>query len=132
MADGWDAHNILTNLAVRVGSLEGTVRTFMDRWKDQDDAASLGRRVTHEKIELLAMQIERLANDLRGVQQDIAELKNEVDEEIMPTVRSTEFARERQAGAKGVWAFIAGAVLAAASALAYIADKALSYLVPKP
>jgi lipid II:glycine glycyltransferase (peptidoglycan interpeptide bridge formation enzyme) len=132
VSDEWNQGNVLANLAVRVGQLEGVIKTFMERWKDQDDAAVLGRRITQEKVELLSMQIERLANDLRGVQQDIAELKNEIDEEIMPTMQTTQFARERKAGARGVWALVGGAVLAAASAVTYIADKALSYLIPKP
>lgn len=128
MTDGWNSENILTNLAVRVGQLEGTLTTFMNTWRAQDDAAALGRRVTHEKIELISLQVERLANDLRSVQQDIAELKMEVDEEIMPTVRVTQFARERDAGAKSVWALIGAGTVAMASAMAYLADKLVQYL----
>lgn len=128
MTDGWAPENILTNLAVRIGQLEGTLDVFMKTWRAQDDAAGLGRRVTHEKIELISLQVERLANDLRSVQQDIAELKQEVDEEIMPTVRVTQFARERRAGARSVWALIGGGVVALASAMAYLADKLMQYI----
>lgn len=129
MTDGeYQLHNIMTNLAARVGQLEGTVTTFMNTWRAQDDAAALGRRVTHEKIELISLQVERLSNDIQSVQQDIAELKMEVDEEIMPTVRVTQYARERKAGARSVWALIGAGVVSVASALAYLADKLAAYL----
>jgi hypothetical protein len=128
MSDGWDLQNVLTNLAVRVGQLEGTITTFMNTWRTQDDAAGLGRRVTHEKIELISLQVERLANDIRGVQQDIAELKLEVDEEIMPSIQVSKYARERKAGANSVWALIGAGVVAAASLFAYLADKLMQYI----
>jgi hypothetical protein len=132
MAEEWDDRNILTNLARRLGELEGTLKAFMDRWKDQDDAASLARRVTHEKIELLSMQIERLANDLRGVQQDVAELKNEVDVEIMPSVEAYENAQHRRQGAKGVWAFVWAAAVGFVGMLAYIAERVVGFLTTRP
>jgi hypothetical protein len=126
--DHFNLQNILTNLAVRVGQLEGTLNAFMERWKAQDDAAGLGRRVTHEKIELLSLQLERLANDVQGMQQDVAELKKEVDEEVMPTVRVTQFASERRAGARSVLVMIYGGAVIVISALAYIADRVVGWL----
>lgn len=132
MSDGWDLQNILTNLAVRVGQLEGTLNAFMERWKAQDDAARLGRQVTHDKINLLSVQVERLANDIQGVQQDVAELKLEVDEEIMPTVQASQFANERRAGARSVLVVIYGGAVVVISALAYIADRAVGWLLHKP
>ena len=131
MTDGWDNNNILTNLAVRVGQLEGTLKAFMERWKDQDDAASLGRRVTHEKIELLSIQVRQLSTDLANVQQDIAELKNEVDEEIMPSVEAYENAQHRRLGAKSVWGFVWAAAVGFVGMLAYIAERVIGYLVSR-
>lgn len=132
MNESYDDRNILTNLAVRVGQLEGVIKTFMERWKDQDDAASLGRRVTHEKIELISMQVERLSNDLQHLQQDFAEFRNEVDDEIMPVVRTSEFAAQRKAGARAVLLSMYGGLVVLISALAYIADRAVAWLTHKP
>lgn len=126
------AGNILTNLAVRVGHLEGTVKTFMDNWARQDQLAHEGRRLTYERLELIGKQIDRIATDVAGVQQDVAELKKEVDEDVMPSIRTAEYNKQRKLGAKGVWAAIGGVVVAAASALAYIADKIASFFFAKP
>lgn len=123
--------NVLTNLAVRVGQLEGTVKTFMDNWARQDQLAHEGRRLTYERLELIGKQIDRIATDVTNVQQDVAELKKEVDEEVMPTIQANEFSKQRKIGAKGVWAAIGAAILATASAIAYVADKIASYFLPK-
>jgi hypothetical protein len=133
MGDGeFQLQNILTNLAVRVGQLEGRLTEFMDRWKTQDEAASLGRSVTQSKIELLSLQMERLANDVQGMQQDLAELKKEVDEEVMPSVRVTEFARGRRAGSRTTLGMIYAGAVIVVSALAYIADRLMAWLMHKP
>jgi hypothetical protein len=128
----YQLHNILTNLAARVGQLEGRISEFMDRWKTQDEAASLGRSVTQSKIELLSLQMERLANDVQGMQQDLAELKKEVDEEVMPSVRVTEFARGRRAGSRTTLGMIYAGAVIVVSALAYIADRLMAWLMHKP
>lgn len=131
MVDGIDynLHNILTNLASRVGQFEGTIATFMEQWKNQDHAANIGRQVLGQKIELLSLQVERLSMDLQNVQQELAELKNEIDDEIMPVVKTNEFARERKAGARAVLVSIYAGLVVLISALAYLADRAVAYLM---
>ena len=119
MVDGDHLHE----LAIKVGLLEGTLRTFMETWRDQDTAAALGRRVTHEKMELQAMQIGRLAVDVQNVQQDEAEMKHEIEEKDMPVIDAVEAEQAQRAGARKVWAWIAGAAAMVVSALAYVVDK---------
>lgn len=128
----YNLQNILTNLAVRVGQFEGTIETFMKQWRDQDTAANLGRQVLRERIELLSMQVERLANDLQSVQQDVAELKNEIDDDVMPKVRADELIRARNAGARGVLVMLWGGVVVIVSAMAYIADRVVAWYTHKP
>lgn len=128
----YNLQNILTNLAVRVGEMEGQLKAFRDQWRDQDTAAGLSRRVTHEGLQLLSLQVERLANDIMHMQQDVAELRNEIDDEVMPHIRSGEFAAQRKAGARGVWITIWGGLVVVISALAYAADKLVQFLWPKP
>lgn len=135
MAEGhanYDLQNILTNLAVRVGEMEGLLKAFREQWRDQDSAASLSRRVTHDKIELLSLQVERLANDILHLQQDFAELKNEVDDGVMPHILTGKYANERKAGARAAVAAIYGGVVIIISALAYTADRIIGYLTHKP
>lgn len=131
MSDGFNLHNLLTNLAVRVGQLEGTMKTFMDNWARQDQLAHDSRRVVYDRLELIGKQVERIATDVNNVQQDVAELKKEIDEQVMPTVEMVEARRHQRAGAKGVWAMIGAGVVMVASAMAYLADKLSAYLFPR-
>lgn len=134
MADGgadYNLQNILTNLAVRVGEMEGLLKAFREQWRDQDSAANLSRRVTHESIQLLSLQVERLANDIMHLQQDFAEFKNEVDDEVMPHILTGKYARERKAGAKAAIGAVYAGLIVLISALAYIADRVVSVFWPK-
>ena len=133
MSNGeYDVNNILANLANRIGQLEGTLKTFMETWARQDDLAHKSRQVQYDRMELLGRQIERIATDVQNVQQDVAELKKEIDEQIMPTVDHVKVRKHYAAGAKSVWAMIGAGVVMLASALAYIGDKIASYFVAKP
>ncbi len=132
MTDDFIPHNILTNLAVRVGQLEGSVKTFMDAWGRQDAIAHESRRVVYDRIELIGKQVDRVAIDVQNIQQDVAELKKEIDEQVMPVVEATNAKKHRAAGAAAVWAMVSAGVLALASVLAYIGDKVAQYIVPKP
>jgi hypothetical protein len=66
------------------------------------------------------------------MQQDLAELKKEVDEEVMPSVRVTEFARGRRAGSRTTLGMIYAGAVIVVSALAYIADRLMAWLMHKP
>lgn len=135
MADGsagdYSLQNILTNLAVRVGQMEGLLKAFREQWSNQDSAASLSRRVLSDEIRLLALQVERLSIDLQNVQQEVAELKNEIDDEITPNILVGKYAHERRAGARAAVAGIYAGAIVLISALAYIADRAVAYLTHK-
>jgi len=127
----YSLQNILTNLAVRVGEMEGLLKAFREQWRDQDTAAGLGRSVTHGKIELLTLQVERLANDIMHLQQDFAEFKEEVDAEVMPHILTGKYARERKAGAKAAIAGVYAGAVVLISALAYLADRLVAWLTHK-
>lgn len=130
--DEYSRHGLFTNLAVRVGSMEGTIKTFMDNWVRQDALAHESRRLTYERLEMIGKQIDRIATDVMNVQQDVAELKKEMDEEVMPSIKADDQAKQRVLGAKGVWAVLSAGALAVASMMAYIADKIMGFLYVKP
>lgn len=132
LGDEIQLHNIMANLATRVGTMEGTVKTFMDNWTRQDALAHEGRKLMYERVEMLSRQLDRIATDVINVQQDVAELKLEIEEDITPTIDAVEASNERKIGAKGVWAMISAAVIATASALAFIGDKVMTHIWPKP
>lgn len=115
------------DIVSRLGNLEGTVRTFMQQWVTQDQTASSGRRVIHERLELMSNQITRVATDVQNTQQDVAELRNEIDDKVMPKIEEREQTKHQKIGAKGVWAIVSSAIIAAASGLAYLADKLLPH-----
>lgn len=127
----YNLQNVLTNLAVRVGQLEGTIKTFMENWAAQDRLAHDSRRTTYERIELLGRQIDRVASDVHGLQQDFAELKKEIDEEMKPVITGHEFNAQRNIGAKSVWGMIAGAIFALAGLLTWLGDKIATHVWPK-
>jgi len=131
MAD-FNVHNLLTNLAVRVGQVEGTMKTFMDNWARQDQLAHDSRRVVYDRLELIGKQIDRVASDVMVIQQDVAELKKEIDDDILPTIETVEARKLRRAGANSVWAAIGAGLMMIASAMAYTADRIASYIFPKP
>lgn len=129
---GYSLQNVLTNLATRVGSLEGSMKIFMENWARQDQLAHDARRTLYERVDLLSRQVERVATDVQNIVQDVAELKKEIEEDIAPAVESMEHGRERKVGAKGVWVMIGSGVVAIASMLAYTVDKIASFFVHKP
>lgn len=128
---GQGAQNILTNLAVRVGQLEGTLKTFMENWSQQDKLANDSRRTVYERLDLIGRQVERVATDVENIQQDVAELKKEIDEDVFPSIRKHDARAQQIIGARGVWALISGVAIAAASGLAWIADKFAGWFFPK-
>lgn len=129
---GYSLQNLLTNLATRVGSLEGSMKTFMENWARQDQLAHDARRTLYERVDLLSRQIERVATDVQNIVQDVAELKKEIEEEITPAVEAVEWSKQRRIGAKSVWAMFGGAIVAFASLLAFLFDKIAAHIWPRP
>lgn len=119
------------DLTLELGQLKGTIKTFMETWARQDQLAHDGRRVVYDRLELLTAQVARVATDIQNVQQDLAELKKEIDEQVMPTIKGVQAREYRRAGAMGVWALIGAGVVAVASTLAYIADRIATYFLPR-
>jgi hypothetical protein len=116
----------------RLGEIEGTLRTFMQTWRDQDTAAQLGRRVNSEKMELQSLQIDRIAKDVLGLQQDIAEMKNQIEDKVMPTVNDIEAKKQRAIGAKSLLAMLWTGVTAVLATFAYMAERLITYFTTRP
>ena len=99
-------------VARALGDLEGTVRSMSDQWRRQDESANVGRRAVYERLEKLSQQVVAMSANLDGVTQDVAELKNDIEAEVMPTIDAVKMAAARQLGAlwagKIFWSFMVG------------------------
>lgn len=116
----------------RLGQLEGTVQTFMKQWEMQDTTATSGRRVIHDRLELVSNQIARVATDVQNTQQDVAEMRKDIDDKVMPQIEAYRIDKERKIGAKGVWALIWTGIAAVMSLAVYAINAIMSHLSGKP
>ncbi len=102
----------MTDVARALGDLEGTVRSLQDQWRRQEEAAAAGRRVLHDKFDAMTIQVHNLTGVAYGVQQDLAEIKNEIDEKVMPSINAYALDKSRQSGmvdmGKLIWAGVIG------------------------
>lgn len=116
-----------TDVVRALGDLEGTVRNMAEQWRRQEDAAVTGRRSLHERMEGIAGQVTRLTTVTENVQQDVAELKNDIDEKVMPTVTAYKLDVARRDGAlkfgRGLWAII----LALCTSIGFAIHEAILY-----
>lgn len=103
--------NDSTNLTLLVGELRGEMRSVkasVDNlnyvWGEREKSATDGRRIVHEKVDLLSKDILRIGADVENLTEEIANIK--------PAVQSAEKERTERDGAikfgKGIWAVGAG------------------------
>src|SRR5438445_2262033 len=115
------------NVERALGILEGTVRSLMDQWARQDSHATASRAAVYAKLELLAGQVDRVANDAENIQQDVAEMRNDIDEQIMPTVNKIRAEWERKLGSRTTLGIIWGGITASSIVIGYTVDKLIQY-----
>jgi len=115
-------------VARALGDLEGTVRGMSEQWRRQDESANAGRRGVYERLDALTQQVMRMSANFEGVAQDVAELKNDIETEVMPTIDAVKMAAAKQAGAlsagKIFWSFMVGV----AGAVGFAIHEVLQYL----
>ena len=115
-------------VAQALGDLQGTVRSIQEQWRRQDESANVGRRGVYERLEKLSQQVVAMSANLDGVTQDVAELKNDIEAEVMPTIDAVKMAAAKQSGAvwagKIFWSFMVGV----AGAIGFAIHEALQYL----
>lgn len=102
-----------TDVARALGDLEGTVRSLQAQWERQENAAVAGRKALYEKFEAMTTQVQRIDGRVEDVQQDVAEIKKDMDEKVMPAIDAYALDNARRAGwldsGKLLWAGIIGA-----------------------
>lgn len=108
-------------LTLAVGRLQGVVETMTTQWATQENHASVGRSIIHEKIDVLTREVGNISADVRGVTQDMAELKEDIENKIRPTLNSYSLGVARKDGAMWVtklyWTIIVAIAMAAGFAI---------------
>lgn len=123
-------------LTSAVGELSGLVKGMAQQWAMQENHASAGRAIIHEKIDALTREIGSISGEVRMVTQDVAELKNDVDAKIQPAIAAYNLKMARSDGhsegvawsAKLFWALIIGL----ASAVGFAIHEMLLYFGHSP
>lgn len=116
-------------MSAAIGGLQADVRNLKDSidglnriWGDREEAATAGRRVVHEKVDLLRNDFIHLSAEVENVSVDIAEIK--------PAIEEFKGARQRQIGARHLGKFIWGLFLSAAGAAGYAIGEWLHLFWP--
>lgn len=92
----------MTDVARALGDLEGTVRSLQAQWQRQEDAAVAGRKVLYEKFEVMSAKMTRLEGQSETVQKNVADIKDDLEKKVMPTINAYILAQARMGGA--IWA----------------------------
>lgn len=115
-------------VAQALGDLQGTVRSMQEQWRRQEENANIGRRAVYDRLEDLSRKVEAMTSKLDGQIQDVAELKNEIETEVMPTIDAVRLAAAKQSGAmwasKVFWSFMVGI----AGTVGFAVHEMLQYL----
>lgn len=98
-----------------------------DQWRRQEDSASEGRRIIHDKVDAMSMQLTSVSGKVDGVTQDVAELKNDLDEKVMPTVDAYKADIARKVGALWASKLFWGLITALAAAVGFAVHEVLLY-----
>lgn len=85
-----DVQAALREMAGQIGSLTATVKTLTDNWRTQDEKASTGRAVMHEKIDALRGEIHEYKGKLEKVIEKVAGME--------PTIAKINMAEQRAIG----------------------------------
>src|SRR5258705_11992739 len=115
-------------VAQALGDLQGTVRSIQEQWRRQDESANAGRRGVYERLEPLTQQVMRMSANFESVAQDVAELKNDIETEVMPTIDAVKMATAKQSGAMWAGKIFWSVVVGSAGAIGFAVHEALQYL----
>lgn len=115
------------SVARALGDLQGTVRSMAEQWRRQDEAASNGRRALYERFDDVVHEVGTVSAKLDAVTQDVAEMKNDIKTEVMPTIDTVRMAAAHRLGViwagKIFWAFLIGV----AGAVSFAVHELLQY-----
>lgn len=103
------------------------MRGMAEQWKSQETSATAGRRALYERFEGLSAQMGEMSGNLDGVTQDVAEMKNDIAERVMPTIEAYKLEIARKSGV--IWAskLFWSLIVALAGAVGFAVHEMLLY-----
>jgi hypothetical protein len=111
-----------------LGDLEGTVRNMREQWKSQDDNANASRKALYDRFDTVISKVGEVVHKIDGITQDVAEIKNEIDTKVMPTIDAYKIEIARKVGALAMGKVFWGLIVAVASSIAFAAHEILTYI----
>src|ERR1700741_2630073 len=84
------------------GQLEGTVASMATQWRQQEPDALASRRELQEKFEEVLEKVNKLANTLEHLQDDLSELKGEMTSKVLPELTASSLRAAERRGAAGL------------------------------
>lgn len=115
---GGEIHQVSSEL----GALKKAVEMMTSTWREQEKAATDGRRVLHEKFEELKTEMTETKGRVGQMTEEMAEIK--------PAIKRFEAQRQREEGASSAVKVIWGAVVVFATGLGYAAHELLIFFWP--
>jgi len=116
------------DVARALGDLEGTVRAMAEQWRRQEEIATAGRRGVYDRIDSLSLQVTTLQSAATAVQQDVAEIKKDMDEKVMPAIDAYSLDKARRLGWMDSGRLIWAGVIGACTLIGFVIHEILQYL----
>lgn len=118
-------------ISMKLGQLSNAVEFMTDMWKRQEESASAGRKVLHDKFEHfrdevglqisgLSLRVDRLVNGMEDLEKTMAKVE--------PAVKKYEAEQFREEGAKKLGNVLIGGLTAAAGAIGWGLHEFIGYL----
>lgn len=116
-------------MSAAIGGLQADVKNLKDSidnlnqiWGLREESATAGRRVVHEKVDLLRKDFTHLSAEVENVSMKLTEIE--------PAISEFKDARQRLIGARHLGKFLWGAFLSAAGAMGYALGEWLHLFWP--
>ena len=110
-------------LKADVKNLQRSIEAMTNMWRQQETAASDGRRLLHDKVEAVRTEVVDLKRDVQGVTEQFSEIRPAIDE--------FKNQRQRQIGAKSLGRYLWTAMLGAAGGFGWLVHEWLNMGAPK-
>lgn len=105
-----------------LGKVEAIVSALTETWQRQDDEATEGRRLLHNKMDELKQQQAILTTKVQQQTEKLAEIE--------PAIKRFEAQRQRSEGARSMAKLLWGGLLAFATGLGYAAHELIVIFWP--
>ncbi|EJN11870.1 Protein of unknown function (DUF1515) [Bradyrhizobium sp. YR681] len=116
-----ETNAVLLSMAEKIGRLTASLEAHTSQWRQQDEKASQGRRDTHQKIDAMRAEMQKLDGQLTTAIKDIADMK--------PTVQTVKNAEQQVAGATWMSKWLYRAAILATGGAAWVVLKYLNITV---